>query len=75
MGGQILAEFKVHLNSHDRLQHKFRCVHSQLGLQHICDEVDVLLACDDDVVYISTGVHLGNNCEDEVVGENKVLPL
>ena len=66
MGGQILAELKVHLNSHDCLQHKFRGVNSKLGFQHVCDQVDVLLTGDDDVIYISTRVHLGYVFDGEI---------
>ena len=57
--GEILAEVEVHLHPQDGVEDEVWGVDAELGLEHVVDEVEVLLASDDDVVDVGgASVHL-----------------
>ena len=59
MCGQVLTEVEVHLDPQDGVEDEVWRVDPELGLEHVVDEVEVLLAGDDDVVDVGgAGVHL-----------------
>ena len=57
-GCEISAQVKVHLTPGDSTHDKLCVEHPQLGSQHVSDQVDVLLACDHQVVHPSSTVQL-----------------
>ena len=59
MCGQVLTEVEVHLDPQDGVEDEVWRVDPELGLEHVVDEVEVLLASDDDVVDVGgASVHL-----------------
>ena len=57
-GGEISAEIKVHFTSSDSTEYKLCVEHSQLGHEHVSNQVNVLLTSNHNIVHTPTAVQL-----------------